>query len=293
MRKSSDLMIKGLSMTYISYIPSRPLSEYIYDLYCIDGRAPYPRLKVFPMPVSHLILNLGDDFRWHGPGQAERDAISTESCWVGIWSQYYIVDWPSNVRFFGVHFKPGGAYPFLQFPLSELHNQVVSLDAIWAKFTAEIRERLYAAPTIQAGLALLERLLLARLGKTLHGLDLVQYAVGDIFRHNGTLSIRALSDHIGISQNHLGTQFKRIVGILPKELARFYRFAHVVRSIDPARQVDWAHLAQSSHFYDQSHFNKDFMTFTGYSPGDYLRRRQRLHAENPEQAKNLGQMPVD
>ena len=55
----------------------------------------------------------------------------------------------------------------------------------------------------------------------------------------------------------------------------------------------WAQLAQSSHFYDQSHFNKDFMAFTGDSPGDYLRRRRRFQAENPEQARNLGQMPVD
>lgn len=280
-------------MAYISYLPSHPLSNYIYDLYYINGPAPYPRLKVFPMPVLHLILNLGDDFKWHRSGQPERDAICTESCWVGIWSQHYIVDWPPNVRFFGIHFKPGGAYPFLQFPLSELHNQVVSLDAIWGEFAAEMRERIYAEPTIQAGLALLERLLLVRLCKIPHGLDVVQYAVRDIFQRNGALSIRALSDHIGISQNHLGTQFKRIVGILPKELARFYRFSHVLRSIDPAQPVDWAHLAQSSHFYDQSHFNKDFIKFTGYSPGDYLRRRRRVHAENPEQAQNLGQMPID
>jgi AraC-like DNA-binding protein len=280
-------------MAYTSYIPSYPLNDYIYDLYYIEGPAPYPRLKVFPMPVLHLILNLGDDFRWYRSGQAERDAARTESCWVGLWSQHFIVEWPSNVRFYGVHFKPGGASPFLQFPLSELHNQVVPLDAIWPRFAAEIRERLYAAPTIQAGLALLERRLLARLCETITGLDLVQYAVGDIVRHRGTRSIRALSDSIGISQNHLSTQFKRIVGIPPKELARFYRFAHVLRSIDPTQQVDWAHLAQSSHFYDQSHFIKDFTAFTGYSPGDYLRRRQRFHAENPEQAHNLGQMPVD
>lgn len=280
-------------MAYISYIPSHPLSDYIYDLYYIGGRAPYPRLKVFPMPVSHLILNLGDEFRWHGSGKTGRDALSTDSCWVGLWSQHYIVDWPSEVKFFGVHFKPGGAYPFLQFPLSELHNQVVSLDTIWGKFAAEIRERLYAAPAFQTGLALLEQLLLARLGETRHGLDLVQYAVGEIARHLGTISISALSDRIGISQNHLGTQFKRVVGVPTKELTRFYRFAHVLRSIDPAQPVDWAQVAQSSHFYDQSHLNKDFLAFTGYSPGDYLRRRRCFHAQNPEQARELGYIPVD
>ncbi len=58
-----------------------------------------------------------------------------------------------------------------------------------------------------------------------HGLDIVQYAIAEIAQRHGELSIRALSDHIGISQNHLGTQFKRLVGIPPKEMARFYRFA--------------------------------------------------------------------
>lgn len=280
-------------MAYTGISPSRPLSDYIYDLYSIEGPAPYPRLKVFPMPVLHLIINLGDDFRWHRTGQGERDVICTESCWVGIWSQHYRVDWAPTVRFFGVHFKPGGAYPFLKFPLSELHNQVVPLDAIWGQFAEEIRDRLDAAPSTQAGLRLLERLLLARLCEATHGLDLVQHAVGSISRHQGTLSIRTLSDSMGISQNHLGTQFKRIVGVPPKEIARFYRFAHVLRSIDPTQQVDWAQLAQSSHFYDQPHFNKDFMAFTGYSPGEYLLRRRQVHAENPEQARNLGHLPID
>ena len=280
-------------MAYISYIPSHPLSDYIYDLYYMDGCAPYPRLKVFPMPVSHLILNLGDDFRWHRSAQAGDGAICTGSCWVGLWSEHYRVDWPSSVRFFGVHFKPGGAYPFLQFPQSELHNRVVALDAIWGEFAAELGERLDAALPIRRGLALLERLLLARLAESLPGLGVVQFAVEEIVRHTGSVSIRGLSDRIGISQNHLGTQFKRMVGVPTKEFARFYRFAHVLRSIDPTQPADWAQLAQSAHFYDQSHFSREFTAFTGYSPGDYLRRRWRLHVENPEQARNLGYLPVD
>jgi AraC-like DNA-binding protein len=174
-----------------------------------------------------------------------------------------------------------------------LHNQVVSLDTLLGEFAAEIQERLHAVPTVQAGLALLEQLLLARLCEPLQSLDLVQYAVGEIAQNIGSESIRALSDRIGISQNHLGTQFKRVIGIPPKELARFYRFANVLRSLNPNQPPDWAQLAQSSHFYDQSHFNKDFLAFTGYSPGDFLRRRRRFQAENPEQAQDLGYLPAD
>ena len=167
------------------------------------------------------------------------------------------------------------------------------MDAIWGQFAVEIRERLYAAPSIQAGFALLERLLLSRLADTLHGLDVVQYAIGQTARQHGALSIRALSDHIGISQNHLGTQFKRMVGVPPKELARFYRFAHVVSSIDSSKSPDWGRIARQSCFYDLSHLNKDFVEFTGHSPSDYLLLRRRFDSENPENTLDIGPLPID
>jgi len=280
-------------MAYTSTIPSSPLDRYIDDLYYVDGPSPYHHMKVFPMPSLHLMVNLGNPFRVYKPDQTKVFATCTESWSVGLWSTYHIVEWPLNVQFYGIHFKAGGAYPFLQLPLSELHNEVLSLDAIWGCYAAEIRERLYAAPSIQAGFSLLERLLLSRLCEVEpHGLDVVQYAIGEITRYEGALSIRALCDDIGISPSHLVTYFNRMVGVPPKALARFYRFAQVLSSIDLTQPVDWALMAQQAQFYDQSHFNKNFTAFTGYSPTDYLRLRQRLNATNPEQAQNLGQMPI-
>jgi AraC-like DNA-binding protein len=280
-------------MDYIAHIPAPPLNAYINDLYYIDGQSPYPRLKVSPDPMLHLMVNLGQPFEIYAPSQATPFATCSESWWIGLWSHYWIVDWPQPVQFYGVHFKPYGVYPFLRLPLSELHNQVVPVDAIWGQFAAEIRERLYGAPTPQAGLALLERLLLERLAQAPYGLDIVQFAIGQIARQRGALSIRALSDHIGISQNHLLTQFKRMVGVPPKELARFYRFAHVVWSIDPSKPLDWGRIARQSHFYDVSHLNTDFVEFTGHSPSDYLRRRRRFYTEHPEHALDVGPLPID
>jgi AraC-like DNA-binding protein len=283
---------------YIAHIPAPPLDSYIDDVYYLEGPSPYACLKVPPMPSLNLMFNLGPAFEVYAPDRATRNrdapfATCTESWWIGLWDTYYIVDWPEPVRFYGVHFKPAGVYPFLRMPLSELRNQVVPVDAIWGTFAAEIRERLYAAPTIQAGFAVLERMLLSRLADTLHGLDVVQYAIAQTARLRGALSIGALSDTIGISQNHLGTQFKRMVGVPPKELARFYRFAHVVGSIDPTKSVDWGRIVQQCRFYDLSHLNKDFVEFTGLNPSDYLRLRQRFHLENPDHPLDVGPLPID
>lgn len=167
-------------------------------------------------------------------------------------------------------------------PLSELNRQVVPLAALWGRGAAEIRERLYATPTIQAGFALLEQLLLARLCDAHNRLGVVQHAITEIDHRHGALSIRALSDQIGISQNYLGAQFKQFVGVPPKEVARFYRFAHALRLIDVAQPVDLTWIAHQSQFYDQSHFNKDFVASTGLNPSEYVQLRRRVEAENPE-----------
>ena len=121
----------------------------------------------------------------------------------------------------------------------------------------------------------------------------MRYAIAEIALHHGELSIHTLSDHIGISQNHLETQFKRLVGIPPKELSRFYRFGHVLRSIDPVQPVDWTWIAHECGFYDQSHFNKDFVAFTGQSPTDYLQLLRRVYSENPEHTRIHRTLPTD
>jgi hypothetical protein len=104
-----------------------------------------------------LKINFGGGFQVYDADQSESFTTLTESWVLGLWTKYHIVDWPEDLQYVGVSFKPGGAYPFLGLPLSELQNQIVSLDAIWGTLAAELRDRLYAAPTIQARFALLEK----------------------------------------------------------------------------------------------------------------------------------------
>jgi AraC-like DNA-binding protein len=280
-------------MTYFSYIPLPPLNAYIDDLYYLDRPASYPRQKVLPVASSNLMINLGHSFDVYGPDQTQPFMTCTDSWWVGVWNTYHSVDWPVRVRFYGVHFKPGGTYPFLRIPLSQLNHQVVPLDAIWGRFAGELRERLLTAPSVETGFQLLEQLLLARLSETPPGLNLVQHAITEISQYHGALSIRLLSDQIGISQNHLGNQFKRFVGVPPKDVARFYRFANALHLIHSTRLMDLTSIAHQSQFYDQSHFYRDFVAFTGHSPSEYLKLRRRVETESPEHVRILNNLPID
>jgi AraC-like DNA-binding protein len=272
-------------MAFIFHVPSPPLNFYINRFYYPDDSILPPREKILPLPALDLKINFGGAFQVYRANEAEPFAALTESWVLGLWSTSHIVDWPLDMQYIGVSFKPGRASLFLPLPLSELQNQVVSLDAIWGRFAAEIRERLYLAPTIQARFALLEQLLLARLREAPQGLEAVQYAVGEVARVHGALSIRELSNGMGMSQKHLITQFRQMVGCTPKELARLYRFAQVLEGIDPLQPVDWTLVAHQFWYHDQSHFIRDFKEFTGHTPTDYLRLRRQMHAENPDRAE--------
>jgi AraC-like DNA-binding protein len=270
-------------MTYLSRVPLPPFDRYIERLYYMEGQMPSSREKIAPTPALNLQFNLGDALHLYDSHPAAPATKLTESWLGGLYGVHHSVEWTPCLRLYGVRFKPNGASPFLRFPLSEVYNQIVALDAVWGRWASEIRERLQEAPTVEAGLSVLEQALHARFRETPRMGDeqkVVAYAVSAMRQKNGALSIRRLSDHIGISQNHLGTLFKRLVGTSAKELARLYRFEHALRSAVQAVTADWTEIAQQCGYYDSSHLNRDFVTFTGDSPSHFLSLHRCLYARD-------------
>lgn len=237
---------------------------------------PFPHEQILPVPALDLKINLGSPIHLYKTDQTDYQSLA-QSWLTGLYSIPHRINWPTDTRLYGVRFKPSGVYPFWRRPMSALYNQVVPLETVWGCFAAEIQERLHSSPTIEAGFTLFEHLLLTRLSEESHHQTIVDYCLAQIASRQGALSVRELSHHIGISQNHLGTQFKRIVGTSTKEMARLYRFEYVLKSVAPSHTIDWTRLAQEAGYFDQSHLNKDFLAFTGHNPTDYLNLRRRVY----------------
>ncbi|MFL6100510.1 MAG: AraC family transcriptional regulator [Actinomycetales bacterium] len=62
-------------------------------------------------------------------------------------------------------------------------------------------------------------------------------------------------------------------------MARIYRSARVLLSVDARGPVDWAQLAHAAGYFDQAHFSKEFKIFTGRTPSSYLELRRRYPAK--------------
>ena len=261
---------------YATHVPAAPLSGFVALLWVQEGRAPeHPRERVLPTGTVELVVSLAaDPLRVFGD---ERDGGAAEggALVCGAHSRFFVIDTVAAPATAGVHFRPGGAWPFFGVPADALADAHVPLDALWgAGAAAGLRERLVEAPTPAARFRVLEEALLARLVRAPGAGHLaVRMALRALESARGPLSIRAVAERIGISQRRFGQLFRAEVGVAPKVFTRIRRFQDVLAAAGPASAVDWSRVALDCGFYDQAHFIHDFRAFSGLTPSAYLRQR--------------------
>ncbi|WP_313716968.1 AraC family transcriptional regulator [Arsenicicoccus bolidensis] len=279
-------------MEYVSRVPRPPLDELIDDLYYLEGAPPYARLRLPPSPAAFLVVNLGDPLRIRAGSGAEAEEYS-DGCVVTTPTRAIEFGYPVSTRSVGVHFKPWGATSFLPMPAGELCDRPVTIEQAWGRSASdELRDRLAAAAGPAEMLALLEDELMGRMRATT-GLGLVRHTSRVIAATRGAVAVGDLSVAAGVSSTHLAQRFKEVVGVTPKRLARSYRFAATLLSLDPAERIDWADLAAGAGFFDQAHFGHEFREFTGLTPTEYVGVRQRFLREHPGHVLDSWSLPTD
>jgi AraC-like DNA-binding protein len=280
-------------MEYVVRVPAPPLDLFIDDIYCLTGVPRHRRMNVPPMPSAHLLVNLGGPVRLWDSDPAVPSAVVTDGWFMGVWTRRFLLEYPTWTRLVGVHFKPWGMSPFVDISAAEMRDRWVPADVIWQRSVDRIRNRVGEAASATGALRALEEELRSRLAAAPpRGLGLVRHTGGRLAASHGTVPVGALSDAAGVSGNHLAAQFKSHVGVTPKRLARIYRFAQLIVSVDTLRPVDWPQLAQTAGYFDQAHFGREFKDFTGHTPTEYLALRRRFPAERGFPPDN-GPMPAD
>ncbi|WIX83557.1 AraC family transcriptional regulator [Amycolatopsis carbonis] len=280
-------------MDYVSRVPAPPLDRFVDDLYCLTGVPRHRRITVPPMPSAHLFLNLGEPFLLRDSDSSKPVVPVVDGLVAGVWTRRFLVEYPSAVRLVGAHFKPWGISPFAGVAARELRDRWVPADAVWPRSVDRIRDRLGELTSAAEMLRVVEDELRSTRGEgPPRGLDLVQHTGGRLAAAGGTIPVEALSGSAGVSVNHLAAQFKAHVGLTPKRVARIYRFAGLILSVDARGPVDWPGLAHTAGYFDQAHLSREFKDFTGHTPTEYLALRRRIPAER-EFPPDRGPMPAE
>jgi AraC-like DNA-binding protein len=174
----------------------------------------------------------------------------------------------------GVHFKPGGAFPFLGLPAGDLADTHVDLETLWGPSASRLRERLCEARSSAERFQLLQEALLSRLDRGVEQHYAVSAALEIFGKNKAGPIVREAAKYIGLSQRRFIQVFKAEVGMTPKLFRRIQRFQQTRTFIQQNPSLNWADLALEFGYFDQSHLIREFLEFSGLSPTDYLNRHK-------------------
>ena len=257
-------------MLYRSYRPGPPLNEFIDYLWLIDG-GQAPRLeKILPCGMMELVINLKhDEINIHDPTQPERYRRFSGAVISGTYSRSFICNAVQHESIMGVHFKPGGAAPFLNADATELANAHANLSDLWGRSALELRERLCMVGTPQQRFRIMEAVLQRRLHNHTSSQLHLDFALRMFATRDKETSVRNVSRELGVSQRRFIQIFSAHVGLAPKLFCRISRFQQARVLAEKFEAPDWATIAVTCGYFDQSHLIKDFKEFSGSTPGIY------------------------
>ena len=250
-------------------LPSIALAGQVGCLWEQEGPRPgHPVERVVPSASCEIVLALHDaPLRVIDHDGSVLDLGS--ALFSGPQTRPRLIDTSGPGALLGVHFLPGGAYPFFAIPVGTLRDACVPLDALWGAEVAELRALLLEMHEARARFDLLERALLARRSARATPHPAVRFGLGALV----SARVAAVTAETGLSARRFGELFQREVGPPPKLYARLCRFQRVLRGLDGEDAVDWAGIAASHGYADQAHLIRDFREFASMTPTDYVGRR--------------------
>ncbi|AXB41628.1 helix-turn-helix domain-containing protein [Amycolatopsis albispora] len=164
-----------------------------------------------------------------------------------------------------VRLSPVTAHAVLGVSPAELDHVAVTLDDLWGRGAARVREQLAGARSWPDRFALAEALLTRRLETAKTAVEReVAWAWHRIARTRGRVRIDELAVELGWSRKRLWSRFRTQIGLAPKRAARLVRFDHAAHRL--AAGEDPAGVAVGSGYVDQPHLHRDVVAFTGVTP---------------------------
>jgi AraC-like DNA-binding protein len=260
-------------MLYLTYAPKPPISEFVDYFWLFDGGQTPRKERIVPSGTTELVINLRDDqIRIHNLAQSKQQKRFSGAVLSGPYSSTFVVDAMQHESMLGVHFKPGGALPFLGALASELTDAHADLADLWGRSGLELREHLCDVGTPWQRFQIMEETLTNRLRRSRKGHVAVTIALNGFGPYGTGSSVRDVARDVGICQRRFSKVFAAQVGLTPKVFCRILRFQRVRTLADQIEKPDWAQIASICGYFDQSHLINDFEEFSGSTPTSYLRR---------------------
>ena len=251
--------------------PPRPRPIHQNVLVSLDSQATHRHERVLPIGRCQIVISLARDYLTDANNPTDPLQHSPAAIFLGLYSHHQQIDAIDFAELIGVTFHPGGTLAFFPDNTRTFTNSETSLEDLWGRAAANLRNDLREASTPARKFDLLDFALRHRLSesKTQRRSPTIDHALNQLQLSPGTTTIAALTSDIGVSPRRLSQLFHEHIGVSPKLYCRIQRFQQAVQLMHAGADIHWPELALTCGYYDQSHFANDFRIFSGLSPTSY------------------------
>jgi AraC-like DNA-binding protein len=259
---------------YVQAPPPRALADFVSCLWGLDGAGSASPLgerhiqRILPDGRAEIILHLADPFRDVGSENSQPRALTA-----GQLTRSISVRPGGRVRTIGIRLTPAGARALLGTPHYLLTDTMTPLDAVDARLADRMTSVLSDTGPVEDvlnGLALTLAANRVRPPRTeaLAALRLVD-------RSAGLITVDDLCACTSLSPRTLERLFLDLAGVSPRLYLRLVRFRHAVREAEAKKSRRWTDIALACGYYDHAHFTRDFRSFAGCAPSEWLASDER------------------
>jgi AraC-like DNA-binding protein len=253
------------------FSPSEILKPYIRHYYIFESDSDNEfEDTVFPSGDMEVIFNLGE-----GTWESLVDNKFYKTPKIELWGQ---VTKPLAIRskgrhtMLGIKFFTHSASYFFNDGIGVFNDRISDLSDIIGNPAKVLHLRLLETKDQQGRIDIIENFLLRQLianEKKAYKIDKVANILTSIKKNPSENNLGHIASRHGITSRYLHKLIYQYTGLSPTSFNKINRFQFSLKLITKNKQP-LTSIAYNCGYFDQSHFIRDFKSFTGLTPSAYL-----------------------
>lgn len=256
-------------MIFKKHTPSFPLSQYIEHILYVKGAQSAPYLIELPDARLNLVIELeSDSLNTVFTDKELRNERTMKHGWVSGSNAQAIV-YKNNQgasAIVSIRFTIGGFYALTKIPMSEIIYPGLEIDMLMGNSFNKLYQTLINETSIEKLFECIEQYFSGYISDST-----IERSIITFIGNNIESPIDWLIHKSGYSHKHLLHLLKKQTGFSLKYLQRLHRFRRVLDAVQQkGHGTSWASITYDHGYFDQAHFVKEFIHFTGFSPAKYF-----------------------
>jgi AraC-like DNA-binding protein len=267
-------------MKYVELLPTEKLRQYIkcYFLFESDPDTEFED-TVFPGGHVEIIFNLGEAI-WQSLADQGFHTTPQAELWGQITKPLHVRTKGRNVML-GVRFFAHTAPLILKEDPHIFNDRISNLEEVLGNSIKELHIRLHETSNLNERIVLLENFLWIHIQKNIqtqpNSAVLINRVVFEMSAVNFSDSIESIAARYSITPRYLQKLFLKHTGVTPKLYNKINRFQQSLKQLSTGNS-SLTSIAYNCGYFDQSHFIREFKSFTGLTPSAYSHQASPINA---------------